>query len=415
MSALFLEYEGRMATGSDPASDGIGIKFMQYLAFGGLVVGLSVYQIEFDFGVPQFRLVFQPMLIAAVASLALVAARMMLGRGAAIGAAVIAIGLRGGVALVVGPILGAPINWFPLYLGPAVIIELVALTPLLKRPIVFGAVSGVLVATIGLYLESLWVGAVYHAAWPSSIYGEALAMAIPVAVLAGAVGGLLGMVLTGQRLPSRAIGVGLVTLLVLAIGGATFNGLQYTVPHNANATITLTDVPGSGDHRMVSADIQITPPTLVSDDPAWISTLSWQGGLANQRGLVVDRLKKVGPGHFQSTEPVPVWGNWKTLLRLQDGRTLAAVPIYLPADPGIGQPAVDATATINRPFTQEITILQRERNPDAPGYLWVVGCLIVLVCTLLVVAGLTWGGARINRSEGREAIVEREPEPKAQV
>ena len=60
---------------------------------------MSVYQIEFDFGVAQFRQVFEPMLIAAAAAFALVAARIMLGRGAAIIAALLAIGLRGGVAL----------------------------------------------------------------------------------------------------------------------------------------------------------------------------------------------------------------------------------------------------------------------------------------------------------------------------
>ncbi len=49
--------------------DGPGIKFMQYLAFGGIVIGLSVYQIEFDFGVMQFRQVFEPMLIAAAGAL----------------------------------------------------------------------------------------------------------------------------------------------------------------------------------------------------------------------------------------------------------------------------------------------------------------------------------------------------------
>ena len=51
--------------------DGIGIKFIQYLGFGGILIGLSVYQIEFDFGVPQFRQVFQPMLIAAAAAFGL--------------------------------------------------------------------------------------------------------------------------------------------------------------------------------------------------------------------------------------------------------------------------------------------------------------------------------------------------------
>ena len=67
--------------GDDPPTDGIGIKFIQYLGFGGILIGLSVFQIEFDFGVPQFRQVFQPMLIAAAAAFGLVAARIMLGRG----------------------------------------------------------------------------------------------------------------------------------------------------------------------------------------------------------------------------------------------------------------------------------------------------------------------------------------------
>ena len=178
----------------------------------------------------------------------------MLGRGAAIIAALLAIVLRGGVALVVGPILGAPINWFALYLGPAIVVELIALTPLFKRPIIFGAVSGLGVATVGLWLESLWIDAVYHYPWPTSIWPEALAMAIPVAVLTGACGAMFGLVLTslgapparraGGRLPSRAISIGLVVLTVLAIGGATANGLRYHVPQNVTATITLADVPG---------------------------------------------------------------------------------------------------------------------------------------------------------------------------
>ncbi|MGV7852683.1 hypothetical protein PJM29_31420, partial [Mycobacterium kansasii] len=84
---------------------------------------------EYDFGVEQFRLVLQPMMIAGAAALGLVVARMTMGRGAAIVAALFAIALRGAVALLVGPILGAPTNWFPLYLGPAVVVELLAFTP----------------------------------------------------------------------------------------------------------------------------------------------------------------------------------------------------------------------------------------------------------------------------------------------
>ncbi|HUJ00371.1 MAG TPA: hypothetical protein VLY46_09055, partial [Usitatibacter sp.] len=189
---------------------GAFITFLRYLSFGGMFIGLSVYQIEYDFGVEQFRLVLQPMMIAAAAALAAVAARLTMGRGAAIVAALFAIALRGVVALLVGPILGAPINWFPLYLGPALVVELVALTPLFKRPIAFGAVSGLAVATVGLWLESLWIGAVYHYPWPMKMWGEALAMAVPVAVLTGTCGALFGMVLAGQRLPNRRIGISVV-------------------------------------------------------------------------------------------------------------------------------------------------------------------------------------------------------------
>jgi hypothetical protein len=409
LTALLLEHEGRRAAGDDAPKDGLGIKFIQYLAFGGLIIGMSVFQIEFDFGVMQFRQVFEPMLIAAAASLGLVAARVMLGRGAAIIAALLAIALRGMVALIVGPVLGGPINWFALYLGPALVIELLALTPLIKRPMVFGAVGGIGIATVGLWLESLWIDAMYDYPWPASLWPEALAMAVPAAALIGVCGAMIGMVLTSQQLPRRAISVGIVVLAVLAIGGATANGLRYEVPQHATATIALTDAPSIGDQRMATADIRINPPDLVSADPNWVSVLGWQGGLANQRGIFVDKLEKLGPGHYRSTKPMPVSGKWKTLLRVHDGRVLTAVPIYLQGDPGIGAKEVPAEAQMTRPFVGEVTILQRERNPDTPQVLWLVGCLVVLVCTLILIGGLSWGAGRLNKAEPTESKPELQP------
>ncbi len=102
------------------------------------------------------------------------------------------------VALIVGPILGAAINWFPLYLGPALVVELLALTPLFRRPILFGAVAGLGIGTVGLWLESLWIGRVYHYPWPIDLWREALPTAVPVAILAGICAAMLGMVLTSQ-------------------------------------------------------------------------------------------------------------------------------------------------------------------------------------------------------------------------
>jgi hypothetical protein len=204
-----------------------------------------------------------------------------------------------------------------------------------------------------------------------------------------------------------------VVLTVLAIGGATANGLRYTVPNDATATISLTDVPASPGQRMVTADVVLNPPNLVSDNPNWVSILAWQGKLANQRGEVVDNLEKVGPGHYRTTQPIPVWGSWKTLLRLHDRRTLTAVPIYLAADPGIGAKEIPAQASMTRPFVHEVTILQRERNPDTPAALWTIGCLVVLFCTLVLIGGLSWGAGRINRSEPSGSKAELQPSAQA--
>jgi hypothetical protein len=199
----------------------------------------------------------------------------------------------------------------------------------------------------------------------------------------------------------------------LVIAGVTANGLQYKVPQNARAAITLTDLPGAADKRMVSADIQLLPPNLVSDNPEWVSVLGWQGGLANERGEIVDRLQRVGPGHYRTTKPIPAWGSWKTLLRIQDGKTLAAVPIYLAADPGIGAQEMPAQASMTRDFVAEINILQRERSFDHPAWLWLAACLVVLVCTLALWAALAWGGGRINDTETPQPA-EAEPRPKVQ-
>lgn len=412
-AVLMLEREGEAQLGVD-VLHGAFITFLRYLSFGGMFIGLSVYQIEYDFGVEQFRLVLQPMMIAAAAALAAVAARITMGRGAALIAALFAIALRGGVALLVGPILGAPINWFPLYLGPALAVELVALTPLIKRPIAFGAVAGLGVGTVGLWLESLWIAVVYHYPWPVGMWGEALAMAVPVAVLMGMCGALFGLVLTGQRLPGRAAGISVVVVTVLVIGGAVANGLHIVVPRQNTAAITLTELPGAPGRRMVSADVQLQPADMVSRHPEWVTILSWQGRMENDRGLRIDPLEKVGPGHYRSTQPLPVWGSWKTLLRVQDGYTMTAVPIYEPADEAIPAPEVPALSAMNRPFVQEITILQRERDQNAPVWLFTAGSFVVLFLTLMVIAGLTWGAGRLGNAVGDpEPAEDKQPAPRA--
>jgi hypothetical protein len=246
------------------------------------------------------------------------------------------------------------------------------------------------------------------------MWGEGLAMAVPVAVLAGLCAAMFGMVLTAQRLPGRPIGIAIVAATVLVTGCAVANGLHIHVPKQDTATIKLTDVPSPPGQRMVSADVQINPPNLVRDHPDWVTILSWQGRMQHHRGLYIDWLKRVGPGHYVSTEPVPVWGSWKTLLRVQDGRTMTAVPIWAPADDAIPAPEIPAMASSNRPFVLEVSILQRERDPNVPAWLFTAGGIVVLIFTLMVISALTWGAGRINAAETaprqpEEATADRSP------
>ncbi|AWK74703.1 hypothetical protein CBI38_27250 [Rhodococcus oxybenzonivorans] len=396
IGVLLLDFEGRAAKTGETAADSRLIWFLRCGTFGGLIIGLSVFQIEYDFGVEQFRLVLQPMMIAGAAAFALVAARIVLGPFAALVAVAVAGVVRAVTALMVGPVLGAPTNVFELCLGAAVVIELLALTPLIKNRVAFGAVGGFLVATVGLWLESLWIDAMYLYPWPTSMWPEALAMAVPVGIAAGACGALLGRVLRSEGLPRPALSRTIVVATVLVIGGATANGLIATVPENATATVVLTDAAPDGG-RMVNAEVTIDPPDLASDDPAWVSILSWQGGPDLDNGFTVDNLERTGPGTYRTNEPVPVHGTWKTLLRVQDGRTMTAVPIFLPSDPGIGAEELPAESSFTREFVPEITILQRERNFDHPSWLFAAASLVVLACTLALVTALAWGAGRIGK------------------
>ncbi|MFG1791076.1 hypothetical protein [Nocardia sp. NPDC049149] len=421
VAVLLLEFEGRLDRPDPDRTDGPWLWFGRVCAFGGLLIGLSVYGVEFDFGVPQFRLVFQPMLITAAATIALIAARYTLGRGSALVAVVFAFVVRGVVAVLVGPVLGAPHNVFPLYLGAAVVVELMAVLPMISKPVWWGALTGLVAATLGLWLESLWVGRMFVDPWPTSMWPELLAMAVPIGVAGGVLGALFGMVLRGEQLPGAALRRGAVIVAVLIAAAATANGLRIHVPEHASATVRLEDAAPAPAGRMVTADVTVTPAGLVSDDPEWLQILAWQGGIGSEglaglvgdspdspgRGLVVDHLSRVADGHYVSTKPVPAYGNWKTVLRVHDGRFLAGLPIYMPDDRGIDAAGVPALDEFTRPFVSEVTVLQRERSFDHPVWLQAAAATVVLICSLLVIGALSWGAARINLAYRSDARAER--------
>jgi hypothetical protein len=106
----------------------------------------------------------------------------------------------------------------------------------------------------------------------------------------------------------------------------------------------------------------------------------------------------VGDGRYRTTQPVPLSGNWKTLVRLQDGRTLTAVPLYLSADAAIGKPELPAPAQVTRDAVNEKLIMQRELKEGVPSWLWNTASAVVLVCAVLLVLTLGWGVSRVSRA-----------------
>ena len=72
----------RRGGGESKALAPVALRFQRGALVGAFLIGLSTFQAEFDFGVPQFSLLFGPILVMLAASVALVAARLWAGPGA---------------------------------------------------------------------------------------------------------------------------------------------------------------------------------------------------------------------------------------------------------------------------------------------------------------------------------------------
>jgi hypothetical protein len=359
---------------------------------GGLLIGLSTFQGEFDFGVPQFRMVFHPMLIALAAGMALTAGRIWIGKGGALATALMFVVVRGLISLIVGDVFGESAPTLPLYLVEAVCVEGVALAVGRNRPLLLGAVGGLLCGTVGLAAEWLWVGQLFPLPWSDGIVPEALICAPLAGIAGGVLGGLLGSGLRFQ-LPAQNVARAAAVGAFVTIAALTAYGLSTTQPTGQSATVALQDDGGDAAHRHVVGTVTLNPRDT-ADDASWVTVTSWQSG-----GMKVDRLQRVAEGVYRFRTPAPVYGDWKTILRVQNGRSIMGVPIYMPNDAAIpGAKEVPALASFTRPFVADHKLLQRERKDDIPGWLWTVACLLVLVLAIIFISALAWGVARVART-----------------
>ena len=389
---LVLEQEGHGGLSTDDGDRKVGriTRFVrQASAMGGLLLGLSVFQGEYDFDVPQFRLVLEPFMIAGAAGLALVAARLFMGRGGALAAAAFFLVIRGGIALIVGPGLRRDPADVPAVpgLGDR---RRAARARRCRSPAVRWCSApspASRSAPSGTPPSGGWTQLTQTLSWGSDILVEGTLMAIVGGVAGGLLGALLALGLR-RRLPRPAVARTVLVGSLVVLAACVTNGLLATVPDDVEATFGIEDV--QADPRTANITVQLDPADAL-DDPAWVQITSWQG-----EGLVVDALEQTGEGEYRTTEPMPLHGDWKTLLRIHDGRMLSAVPIYLPADEAIPAEEIPAEDGMTRGAIPEIEILQRELK-DSGGGLWAMANLVVLVCTLALIAAISWGVGRYSR------------------
>lgn len=403
LGAWVLHVEGlRARDANSPPLNRWGLRFSQASLAGGFLVALSTFQGEFDFSVPQFRLIYHPILLMLAASIALVAARVRIGRGGALAAVAMFLVIRGGIALLVGPTFGHTTLHFPLYIVEAIVVELVALRVARDRPVALGAAAGAAIGTFGLAAEWGWSHVWWVIPWPSAMLPEALIAGFVTAVAGGVIGGCIGAALAAPELrlrPAPRLALPAATLALVAV-------LAYATPipegDPARATVTLDEVRG-GQARTVNATVELDPPDA-AENAHWLTVTAWQGD-----GSVVDPLREVGPGVYRTTRPIPVNGNWKASLRLHEGASVQGLPIFFGADPAIPAEEIPATARFTREFVTDKQLLQREQKDDVPGFLVAFAYLTTLLVGLGLVASLAWGLARMARDRTRRGAAEGSP------
>jgi hypothetical protein len=376
------------ASSETPVEELLHTKMARAVALtGGLMLGLSTFQAEFDFGVPQFQLIFQPLMLMVAAGVGLVLARVYAGPGAALGAAGFFILLRGGLALLIGPVLGQTMPHFPLYVAEAVVVEAVALAVSTRRPLRFGLVAGIGIGTVGLAAEWAWSRLWMPLPWPEGAFPEAAIVGFAAAIAGATIGAWIGTHLSPtplQRSPQlrRAAVCSAVVLAALVAFG-----LYTPTQEGVSAQVALQEVGGPAG-REVAATVRLDPPDAAAD-AEWFDVTAWQGG-----GLVVAPLERTGPGLYRTTEPIPVHGNWKAMIRLHDGSSLTALPIYLPRDEAIPVGEVPAPPHFTRAFTDEHQLLQREAK-GGPTLLVALAYSTVAAIALSLLVLLAWALHRL--------------------
>jgi hypothetical protein len=400
LACLALVVEGRRVSPEGTTALGRRLVTMLDVGFAGaLLIGLSTLQVEFDFGVPQFRGVFHPLLIALGSSIALVAVRIRLGRGGALIAVAFFWGARALLTLGI-VLLGRSTQHIPLYVVEALLVELVAWRVGRDRQITLGAVAGALIGTVGFASEWVWSHVWMPNPWTADLLPEAIVLTLVAGLAGGVLGGLIGRAIaprsvTHQPTPRFAAGLAWA-------GAAAVIAFSLPMTESTAWTADLAFTPAGRDHAtgapVADLAVDLSPGAdAAADGAAWFVALGWQGaGGGGDGGYVQSALRRGADGRWHTQRPIPVGGDFKSLLRLHSGSGMQAVPIHLPADAALKAKEVPAVNG-SRPFQREKSILQREATTDNVMLERIAYVVLALLAGIWMLT-LSWGLRRLDPS-----------------
>ncbi|RJS47532.1 ABC transporter permease [Nocardioides cavernaquae] len=402
------------------------------------------FLMEFDLGVPQFPAATQFLIFGFLAAWILIAARLWMGPGGAALVSVLYLAIHGFLWLSVDLLPDVLTARFLLLVPSAVIIEVVAAVMQPKRrdhPELFAVIGSLLVGSLGMYAEWLW--SKEFMPLPQPFNSEQLPFLLSVSTIAALGGGLLALWLVARikligtktppvgRLPFRGFGLAGMVIFVVLMG-------IFGVPKTGDTYHATLDFEG-----VETGEYPCEYPSAIEDEPClrtvtvkfdgkdaadgavWFYALSWQGrpkGFegevprdpeADVPGIVRSALVPTGtPGEYRSEYPVPLYGNWKTLLRLHRApNQMVSFPLYAPHDEAITSQAGQAVHIHDGDRVSTILekkFLQRETRDDVPKWWFDVGYGVVIVAWLALLLFYGWcynraaGGSGSDKQKRKE-------------
>jgi hypothetical protein len=261
-----------------------------------------------------------------------------------------------------------------------------------KRPVASAVAAGIGIGTIGLAGEGAILQLWNFHPWTSQVVLPGILLGSVAAIAACMLGRAIAAWLRPDvpTVDRKWVLAGVAGLLVaLAIP------LPRTVgePIHAQLQVAPTDaVEAAGPDQVedVQVLVELDSPEAV-ENADWFEVMAWQGG-----DQVIAPLEPEGNG-FATTTPVPIGGEWKTLIRMAKGSQIVATPIYLPSDPAVGAHGFQPKPTMDATFELDSKLLLREAK-GGPSWALFVGYGTVISVAIIWIGLIFWGLTRLRSS-----------------